>query len=75
MGREPVEIRFAYDQNDGSVLIQTGIYLFNTSTLDNVAELALRSDDVPDYVEVPITQFRDWIIPLIEEKEKSKEME
>ena len=75
MGREPVEVKFAYDQHDGSVLIQSGIYLFNTSTLDNVAELALGSENVPDYVEIPIAQFRDWIIPLIEEKEKSKEME
>lgn len=74
MGREPVELRFVYNnQNDCTALVQTGIYVFNTSTLDQVAELAFRREEIPDYVEVPLDQFKDWIVPKM--KEKNREIE
>ena len=57
--RKPIEVRFAYDQKDGSVLVQTGIYLFNTSTLQDVYNLAKRSSScpVPDFIELHLAQF------------------
>ena len=60
-GRKPIELRFAYNQDDGTVLVQTGIYLFNTSTLQQVYELARRSQSlpVPDFIEMDISQFEE----------------
>ena len=59
--RRPIELRWAYDQKDGSVLVQTGIYLFNTSTLQDVYDLAKRSSScpVPDFVELHLAQFEE----------------
>ena len=59
--RKPIEVRFAYDQKDGSVLVQTGIYLFNTSTLQDVYNLAKRSSScpMPDFIELHLAQFED----------------
>ena len=60
MSRKPIELRFAYEQNDGTVLVQTGYYLFNTSTLQQVYELAKRAgDDMPDFIELHLAQFEE----------------
>lgn len=56
-GRFPVELRFVYRTPEGPEMVQTGIYLFNTSTLQQVADLAMRCDEVPEYIELDIAQF------------------
>ena len=59
--RKPIELRWAYNQVDGSVLVHPGIYLFNTSTLQDVYELARDSQSlpVPDFIELHLAQFED----------------
>ena len=59
MKRKPIEIRFAWNQPDGNVLVQTGIYIFNTMTLQEVYELAKRSENPPDFIEMDIAQFEE----------------
>ena len=60
MSRKPIELRFAYEQNDGTVLVQTGYYLFNTATLQQVYELAKRAGgDMPDFIELHLAQFEE----------------
>ena len=41
--------------------MQTGIYLFNTSTLQDVFDLAKRSSScpMPDFVELHLAQFEE----------------
>lgn len=57
MGRRPVEVRFAYQQDDGDVLVQTGIYVFEDTTLADLRRLAERSREVPDFIEFHLDQF------------------
>jgi hypothetical protein len=59
MSREPVELRFAYQRGDGKVEVHTGIYLFNTSTIQDVIDLARQCDNPPDWVEIAITQDKE----------------
>lgn len=58
MGRRPVEVRFAYQQDDGDVLVQTGIYVFEDTTLADLRRLAERSREVPDFIEFHLDQFK-----------------
>ena len=55
MSREPIELRFAW-QKDGGVHVQPNIYLFNTSTIQDVIDLAKRCDVPPDWVEIATEQ-------------------
>lgn len=55
MSREPIEVRFAWQKEDG-VHVQTGIYLFNTSTIQEVIDFAKGCKDTPDWVEIAIDQ-------------------
>lgn len=57
MGRRPVEVRFAYQQDDGDVLVQTGIYVFEDTTLADLRRLAERSREAPDFIEFHLDQF------------------
>lgn len=59
MGRRPVEVRFAYQQDDGDVLVQTGIYVFEDTTLADLRRLAERSREVPDFIEFHLSQFEE----------------
>lgn len=59
MGRRPVEVRFAYQQDDGDVLVQTGIYVFEDTTLADLRRLAERSREVPDFIEFHLDQFAE----------------
>lgn len=60
MSKKPIELRFAYEQNDGTVLVQTGYYLFSTATLQQVYELAKHADDdMPDFIELHLAQFEE----------------
>ena len=59
MGRRPVEVRFAYQQDDGDVLVQTGIYVFEDTTLADLRRLAERSKEVPDFIELHLDQFKE----------------
>ena len=56
MSREPVELRFAYQMDDGRVEVHTGTYLFNTSTIADVIELAKCCENPPDWVEIDTGQ-------------------
>lgn len=53
MSREPVELRFAWQKEDGTH-IQSGIYVFDMCTIQDVIDLAKKSKDVPDWVEISI---------------------
>ena len=59
MKRRPIEIRFAFNQPDGQILVQTGIYLFNTTTLQEVYDFVQRCDDKPDFIELHMEQFEE----------------
>lgn len=55
MSREPIELRFAWQKEDDTH-IQSGIYVFDISTIQDVIDLAKKCKDVPDWVEIPINK-------------------
>lgn len=58
MSREPVEIRFCWYQNNGTVAMQSGIYVPDDMTLKEVQKFALESKSlpIPDFIEFPIVK-------------------
>lgn len=55
----PVEIRFAWNQPDGKVMVHTGIYVFDKTTLREVYKLAKMSENPPDFIELHLAQFEE----------------
>lgn len=55
MSREPVELRFAWQKGD-AIHVQTGIYLFNTKTIQEVIDFAKGCENPPDWVEIATEQ-------------------
>lgn len=54
MSREPVELRFAWQKEDG-VHVHTGIYLFDNTTIRELIEFARSCEEErPDWVEISV---------------------
>ena len=63
MNRKPIEIYAIWDLPDGKQGVQTGIYLFNINTLEDVYELLKsyekRGGRMPSRFEVAMAQFEE----------------
>lgn len=51
--REPIELRFAWQKEDG-IHIQSGIYVFDDMTLKEVVNWARELDNSPDWIELNV---------------------
>ena len=53
---EPVELRAVWKNGDGTESVQTGIYVFDCTTIEEIRRLmegyAEEGERIPDYVEV-----------------------
>lgn len=56
---KPVELRAVWKNQDGTEKVQTGIYVFDNTTIKEVRDLMMcyrsRGEDVPDYIEIDVT--------------------
>lgn len=59
MKHRPIEIRFAWNQPDGNVMVHSGIYLLNTTTLQEVYDFVQGCSNKPDFIELHMEQFED----------------
>lgn len=55
----PVEIRMSNALPDGTVVVRTGVYVFENTTLKDVYELVRKADPKPDFIEMDIAQFEE----------------
>lgn len=55
--RFPVQVRFAKEK-DGDVHVHTGIWVFNTTTIEQLYKLAMMDAESPDWVEIGIGDYR-----------------
>ena len=63
MGRKTIELRAIWNLSDGTEGVQTGIYVFNTTTLQECIDLmkgyADRGEKVPDRIEFSTNEEDD----------------
>ena len=55
----PVEIRMSNALPAGTVVVRTGVYVFENTTLKDVYELVRKADPKPDFIEMDIAQFEE----------------
>ena len=59
MSRKTIEIRMAWNLPNGSVGVQTGVYVFEDTTLKQVYDLVKDMENRPDFIEMDIGQFEE----------------